>query len=230
MTFKDFLMTFLYFLHDFLMTFSWHSYDFLMIFSWLSHDFLMTLSWISHDWHILLNKNQIPYFGQTEVKLKLKLPKGLCIFIIWLALFFSSNNVPQSNVLSTVIFNFDYDFFFAFIAILLKFNCHTESVQQKEKLNWSQKRSKNTLFVTNQWFLCCTDSVRRTSSKEMAKNAKKGDIVKIENHCNKKIRLVYLKWYSYRLPSQQQMSYISNSLLFLLLKVEHLKDEIFAPH
>ena len=31
-----------------------------------------------------------------------------------------------------------------------------------------------------------------TSSKELAKNAKKGDMVKIENHCTKKIRLGYL--------------------------------------
>ena len=34
--------------------------------------------------------------------------------------------------------------------------------------------------------------MQRTSSKEMAKNAEKEDMVKIENHCNKKIRFVYL--------------------------------------
>ena len=38
--------------------------------------------------------------------------------------------------------------------------------------------------------------MQQTSSKEMAKNAKKGDVVKIENHCNKKIRLGYLKYTS----------------------------------
>ena len=31
---------------------------------------------------------------------------------------------------------------------------------------------KNTLFVTNQWFLCGTDSVQQTIYKEMAQNAK----------------------------------------------------------
>ena len=32
-------------------------------------------------------------------------------------------------------------------------------------------------------FVRCTESVRQTSSKEMAKNYKKGDMVKIFNHC-----------------------------------------------
>ena len=36
---------------------------------------------------------------------------------------------------------------------------------------------------------CRTDSVQPTSSKEITKNANKGDMVKIENHCTKKIRL-----------------------------------------
>ena len=102
-----------------------------------------------------------------------------------------SGNI-QSNFLSTVILNFDYVFFFGiychFVEICL---LHWVSAT-KESMSMSQKRSKNTFFVTNQQLLCRTDSVRRTSSKEIAKNAKKGDMVKIENHCIKKIRFGYL--------------------------------------
>ena len=79
-----------------------------------------------------------------------------CLFCIFFC------KVPQSNFLSTVIFIFEYVFFFlAFIAISLKFVCRTESVRQ-------------------------------TSSNEMAKNAKKEYMVKIENHFTKKISLGYL--------------------------------------
>ena len=87
--------------------------------------------------------------------------------------------------------------FLEFIAISLKFVCRTESVQQRKHWVGHKNGQKTTFFLTKQWFLCCTDSVRQTSSKEMAKNAKKGDMVKIENHCTKKIRLGYLncpKW------------------------------------
>ena len=47
--------------------------------------------------------------------------------------------------------------------------------------------------MTNQWFFCRKDSVQQTGFKEMAKNAKKADMVKIENPCNKKIRLGFLQ-------------------------------------
>ena len=43
--------------------------------------------------------------------------------------------------------------------------------------------------MTNQWFLCRNESVQQTSFKEMVKNAKKGDMVNIENDSTKKIRL-----------------------------------------
>ena len=39
-----------------------------------------------------------------------------------------------------------------------------------------------------------TDSVRRKNFNEMAINARKEDIVKIENHCTKKIKLGYLEY------------------------------------
>ena len=92
-----------------------------------------------------------------------------------------------------VILNFDYFFFIGIYCHLIE-NCVSHSVTAtKETLSWSQKRSKSTLFVTNQSFLCRTDSVRQTSSKKMAKIIfLKGDMVKIENHCSKKIRLGYL--------------------------------------
>ena len=83
------------------------------------------------------------------------------------------NKIPQSKFLITVIFNFDFVFFFGifcyFIVICLSYWVSARN----ETLSWSQKRSENTFFVHNQWFLCRTDSVQRTSSKEMAKNAKK---------------------------------------------------------
>ena len=44
------------------------------------------------------------------------------------------------------------------------------------------------------WFLCRTDSGRGTNFNEMVINAKKEHLVKIENHCTKKIRLRYLFW------------------------------------
>ena len=47
--------------------------------------------------------------------------------------------------------------------------------------------------MTNLWFLCRTDSVGQTSSEEMAKNKQKGDMVKLKNHCTKKIRLGHLE-------------------------------------
>ena len=100
--------------------------------------------------------------------------------------------VPLSNFWSILIFNFDHVYFFGILCHFLRTcSLHWVSATQ-ESLSWSQKRSKNTLFVTRRWFLCRTDSVRRTSSKEKAKNAKKRDMVKIENHCTKKIRLGYL--------------------------------------
>ena len=98
----------------------------------------------------------------------------------------------QSNFLSTVIFNLDYVIFYGIYCLFIDVcSLHWDSAT-KETLSWSQKRSKNTFFVSNQWFLCCTDSVQQTSSMEMSKNAKKGTMAKIENHCTKKIRLGYL--------------------------------------
>ena len=61
-------------------------------------------------------------------------------------------------------------------------------------IGWQQKWCILTLFVANQWFLCRTDSVQQTNFNKMAKNAKKEDMVKIENHCAKKIRLGYLEF------------------------------------
>ena len=78
----------------------------------------------------------------------------------------------QSNFLSTVIFNFDHVFFGICCYFLRTCVSHWVSVTQ-ESLIWPQKRSKSYLFVTNQWFLCCNDSVRQTNSQEMAKNSKK---------------------------------------------------------
>ena len=99
----------------------------------------------------------------------------------------------QSNFFSTVIFNFDYVFFFGIYCHFIEIGSLHWVSATKETFSWSQKRSKNTLFVTNQWFLCRTDSLRRTSFKEMAKNAKKKDMVQIEHHCTKKTRLGYLR-------------------------------------
>ena len=87
--------------------------------------------------------------------------------------------------------NFTMSSFFIYCYFIEICLLHWVSVT-KEILSWSQKTVKNTLFVTNQFFLCHTDSVRQTSYKEMAKNAKKEDMVKIENRCTKKIRLGYL--------------------------------------
>ena len=60
---------------------------------------------------------------------------------------------------------------------------------------------KKSIFWPCLWptqsFPCRIDSVRRTNFNEMAINAKKEDIVKIENHCTKKIRLGYLPCFSF---------------------------------
>ena len=90
-------------------------------------------------------------------------------------------------------FNFDNVFFFSIYCRFIKIcSSHWVSVT-KESLVWPQKGyTKKHLFVTNQWFLCLTDSVRQTSSEKMAKNCKKVDIVKNGNHCSKKIWLGYL--------------------------------------
>ena len=82
--------------------------------------------------------------------------------------------------------------FLAFIAISLNIFLCTDSVQERNHWVGHKKGKKIPFFVTNQWFLCRTDSVQRISSKEMAKNAEKGDMVKIKNHGTKKIRLGYL--------------------------------------
>ena len=90
-----------------------------------------------------------------------------------------------------MIFKFHYVFFFHLL--LFHWNLFVALSQcDKGNIELVTKNGKNTLFVTNQLFLCHTDSVRQTSYKEMAKNAKKEDMVKVENHCTKKIRLGYL--------------------------------------
>ena len=84
--------------------------------------------------------------------------------------------------------------FLAFIAILLKFFGHTELVRQRNHWVGHKKRSKNTTSVTNQWFLCCTDSVQQTSSKEMSKNYKKGDMVETKKNIEELSVLITFLW------------------------------------
>ena len=104
----------------------------------------------------------------------------------------SNNKVSRSNFISTVIFNFEYVFFLGIHCHFIKICLSHWVSATEETLSRSQKRSENTLFVTNLRFLYRTDSVRQTSFKEMAKNTKKGDVVKIEIHSTKKIRLGYI--------------------------------------
>ena len=112
------------------------------------------LSW-SQKW------SKIPFFWPANVSFAQSLP---------------SINWKQVSKKCHIV-NLNYVFFFAFIAILLKCVCHTESVRQRN--HWvGHKNGKNTLFLTSQCFLCCADSLQQTSSKEMTKNTKKGDMIK----------------------------------------------------
>ena len=96
--------------------------------------------------------------------------------------------VPQSNFLSTVILKFDYVFFLESISISFKFIRCTESVQQRK--HWVGHKNGQNIFLwpTNDSFDALTQCDKLILRK-WQKNAKKGDIVKIENHCTKKIRL-----------------------------------------
>ena len=65
--------------------------------------------------------------------------------------------VPPSNFFCTVIFNFDYVFFLAFIAILLKFISSHWVSATKESLSWSQNGQKTPLlWPTNESFVALT--------------------------------------------------------------------------
>ena len=67
---------------------------------------------------------------------------------------------------------FYHVFFMVFVAILLKFDSRTESVQKRN--HWlAPKRVNKPLFVTNRWLLCCTDSVRQKRSKKMTEKGLK---------------------------------------------------------
>ena len=69
--------------------------------------------------------------------------------------------VPQSNFRSIVIFNFAYVFFYGIYCHFIEISLFSWVSAEKKTLSWSQKRFKKTLFVTNQWFLCSTDSVKQ---------------------------------------------------------------------
>ena len=94
---------------------------------------------------------------------------------------------------------------------------------EKGNIELVKSGKKKNLFVTNRWFFCRTDSVQQTSSKETAKNAKKGDMIKIENHCTKKSRLGYFNCvYYFSLVQLNQIGHPQlDELWFFLDKHEH---------
>ena len=99
--------------------------------------------------------------------------------------------MPQSNFLSTVIFNFDHAFFFGVFCHFLKIiSSHWISATKESSVCYKKGVFFLLFLWPNQCFLCRTDSVRQTNFNEMAINAKKEDIVRIENHCSKKMSLI----------------------------------------
>ena len=100
--------------------------------------------------------------------------------------------VPQSNFLMTVIINLVLSFFLSIFAILLKFVCHPESVRQRNHLFGHKNDNKTPfLWLTNDSFVALTQCDKLVLRKWQKQN-KKGDMVKIENHCIKKIWLGHL--------------------------------------
>ena len=69
----------------------------------------------------------------------------------------NSKKVPQSNFLSTVIFNFDYVFFFGIYCHFIDIGLSHWVSATKEIFSWSQTRSKTPfLWPTNDSFVALT--------------------------------------------------------------------------
>ena len=86
--------------------------------------------------------------------------------------------VPKSNFLSS---DFQFCLCFQFMHLLpVHLNWFVALSQCNKGINEVATEWVNKKIVANQWFLCCTDSVRPTSSKEMATKGKKETWLKLK--------------------------------------------------
>ena len=147
------------------------------------------------------------YWFQREIKCRRAQPKYILfllkpvksqkkLYIIWLnvvcAIHFITVKVPQSNFLSTVIFNFDYVFFLGIYCHFIDIGSSHWVSATKETFSWSQKRSKTPFLWPTIDSLVALTQCDELVLRKWQKMPKKRNMVKIENHCTKKIRLRYL--------------------------------------